>query len=505
MPSTGTMVLITHDRYLIRSVANAIVEVDGGNATLYPGDFEYYAAKRGVDIETRGATEGARATPRGTVTASPKPRDSARAASERRRREAEERNARGGRTRELRLALERARADLAAAREEVAEASERLADPATYADPALVRDLVARHNAALDRIGELEADRAAPRGGAGGRQTRLPPAREPRRRRCRPSRRAGPAPPSGGALGAALIVVAAVCFGTLGPIARYADDAGVSSLALVAWRAGIGATATLLLLAGLAVVGGRRPQRPRDIPARQRWFIVAGAGANLVLNLAMFVAFVRIEIGLALLIFYLFPAFVAVASVLWFDERLDTLRWAALGISMLGLLLTLVGAGELGALDPLGIGLAVLAAFAQAFYVLAARHGFPDIQPIEAATTTMGLAAIGYVVIAILIGQVAALGVPLRSPEALSAVMAAGLVGAAVPTLCFITGIRLLGAPRAAILATLEPVVGVALSAWLLNEQPAPLQLFGGALILAAALLLQVRGRGAAEHEAVAA
>jgi drug/metabolite transporter (DMT)-like permease len=312
------------------------------------------------------------------------------------------------------------------------------------------------------------------------------------------------APPTGGALGAALIVVAAVCFGTLGPVARYADDAGVSSLALVAWRAGIGATATLLLLAGLAVVGGRRPQRPRDIPARQRWFIVAGAGANLVLNLAMFVAFVRIEIGLALLIFYLFPAIVAVASVLWFDDRLDTLRWAALGISMLGLLLTLVGAGELGALDPLGIGLAVVAAFAQAFYVLAARHGFPDIQPIEAATTTMGLAAIGYVVIAIVIGQVAALGVPLQSQQALGAVMAAGLVGAAVPTLCFITGIRLLGAPRAAILATLEPVVGVALSAWLLNEQPSPLQLFGGALILAAALLLQVRGGGVAEHEAVA-
>ena len=54
----GTIVLITHDRYLIRSVANAIVEVDGGQATLYPGDFEYYAAKRGVDIETRGASRG---------------------------------------------------------------------------------------------------------------------------------------------------------------------------------------------------------------------------------------------------------------------------------------------------------------------------------------------------------------------------------------------------------------------------------------------------------------
>jgi drug/metabolite transporter (DMT)-like permease len=189
----------------------------------------------------------------------------------------------------------------------------------------------------------------------------------------------------------------------------------------------------------------------------------------------------------------------------WFDERLDTVRWAALGLSMLGLLLTLAGAGGFGALDPLGIGLSILAAIAQAFYVLAARYGFPHIQPIEAAATTMGLATLGYVAIAIVIGQVAALGVPLSSTDALLAVAAAGLVGAAVPTLCFITGIRLLGAPRAAILATLEPVVGIALSAWLLNEQPSRLQLFGGGLILAAALLLQVRGRGLAEHEAVAA
>jgi drug/metabolite transporter (DMT)-like permease len=311
--------------------------------------------------------------------------------------------------------------------------------------------------------------------------------------------------PSGGALGAGLVVLAAVCFGTLGPIARSADEAGVSALALVAWRAGLGATATLLLLVSLRLIIGRRPQSPRAVPARQRWFLAAGAGANLVLNLAMFIAFLQIEIGLALLLFYLFPAFVAAASVLWFDERLDALRWAALGVSMLGLALTLAGAGGFGALDPLGIGLAVMAAFAQAFYVLAARHGFPDVQPIEAASSTMGLAALGYIVISVAIGQVAALGVPLESSDALVAVLLAGLIGAAIPTLCFITGIRLLGAPRAAILATLEPVVGVALAAWLLNEQPSPLQLLGGVLILVAAVLLQVGGRGASEHEAVAA
>ena len=310
--------------------------------------------------------------------------------------------------------------------------------------------------------------------------------------------------PHGGLAGAGLVALAAVCFGTLGPIMRYADEAGVGSLAIVAWRAGIGATAMILLLLTLRGAAGRRPMPLRELPAGDRWFIGAASMANLVLNLAMFIAFVRIEIGLALLVFYLYPAFVAVASVLWFGDRLDLLRWSALGLSMLGLVLTLAGSGALGGIDPLGIGLAFLAAMAQAFYVLAARHGFARIPPIESAAITMGGASLGYVVIALVIGRFVDLGAPLASGAAFVPVAMAGIIGAAIPTLCFITGIRLLGAPRAAIVATLEPVVGVALAAWLLNEQPALVQVLGGALILVAAVLLQVRAREPmADHEAV--
>lgn len=309
---------------------------------------------------------------------------------------------------------------------------------------------------------------------------------------------------SPGLTGAGLVAFAAICFGTLGPVTRFADDAGVGSLALVAWRAAIGGTAVILLLFVLRGVIGRQTPALRDIPTRDRWFVAGGSLANLVLNLAMFIAFVRIEIGLSLLVFYLYPAFVAVVSVLWFGERLDGLRWGALGLSMLGLVLTLTGSGGLGDLDTLGIGLSFLAALTQAFYVLAARHGFARIPPVEAAATTMTGAALGYVVIALVTGQLASLAAPLASTDALWPVLWAGIIGAGIPTLFFITGIRRLGAPRAAILATLEPVVGVALAAMLLGENPAPLQLTGGALILVAAVLLQLGGRSAAGHEAVA-
>lgn len=316
---------------------------------------------------------------------------------------------------------------------------------------------------------------------------------------------ARPAPPTGGLVGAGLIVLAATCFGTLGPLSRFAEEAGVASLPLVTWRAGLGAAVMVAFIGLRWVAGWGRPVPMSEIPRTDRRFMVAAAAANTVLNLSVFLAFTRIEISLALLVFYLYPALVAVVSVIWFGERLDAVRWAALGVSFLGLVLVLAGAGEIGDIDALGVGLAFVGGLAQVFYVLAARHGFARVPGPQAAALTMGGAMALYVLIGAGMGALADLAAPVRSLEAFWPVLLAGTIGAGVPTVAYITGIRRLGPPRAAILATLEPVVGVALAAWLLAEHPTLLQLAGGGLILAAAVLLQVRPRSpVGDHEAVA-
>jgi drug/metabolite transporter (DMT)-like permease len=311
-------------------------------------------------------------------------------------------------------------------------------------------------------------------------------------------------------MGFAAVLGSAALFGTLGPLSRFAYEAGVEPAAWVTWRGLIG-----LLTLG-AFIGwrwryrGMAVLRLRQLPRRARLMLLIAATMGFTLNVGMFFAFERVTIALALLCFYTYPAMVAAVNVVTGHERLDTSRGAALILAITGM--TMVVAAQLDPaagirLDVIGIALALGAAVSQTVYVVVSRDGYREVPTEQAIAVVMIVTTLGAATLAIVVGSAASLVPPLGEPGLVPLLLFTGIFAAALPSLGFLYGIRAIGGLRAGILMLFEPVVGVALAASLLSETLAPIQVVGAAAILAAAVILQRTGRpreDAASHAAVA-
>ena len=306
-------------------------------------------------------------------------------------------------------------------------------------------------------------------------------------------------------LGFAIVLGSAALFGTLGPLSRFAYDAGMEPTAFVGWRGLVGLAALLLVIAWRSRTGTARLVRLRDLSPRARTTLFVAAAMGFTLNLCMFIAFDRITIALALLGFYTYPAMVAVANVAMGREPLDRPRVIALGLALVGM--AAVVASQIDPdtgirLDAIGIGLALGAALSQMVYVIVSRDGYREVPAEQAIALVLLVTVVGSIVLATVTGAAASLAHPLTSPSVIPLLLVTGTLAAAVPSLGFLAGIRAIGGLRAGILMLFEPVVGVALAAWLLGEDLVPIQAVGAVAILGAAVILQRASRSRVPDDA---
>ena len=294
--------------------------------------------------------------------------------------------------------------------------------------------------------------------------------------------------------GTTIVLGAAALFGTLGPLSRAAYDAGMEPAAFVGWRGLIAFVAIASYVAWRVRRGGRRLVRPRELSTRDLATLLLAAVMGYTLNLSMFIAFDRVTIALALLGFYTYPALIAIADVALGRERLDRRRAVALALALAGMVA--VVASQLGPaggvrFDVIGLALAFGAALSQTVFVVVSRHGYRQVPPEQATTVVLGVTVVGAGLLALATGTVGTLAAPLSDPGLLPILAVTGIFAAAIPSLAFLTGLRIIGGTRAGILMLFEPVVGLALAAWLLGEDLVPIQAVGAAAILVAATILQ--------------
>jgi drug/metabolite transporter (DMT)-like permease len=297
--------------------------------------------------------------------------------------------------------------------------------------------------------------------------------------------------------GTLLCIGSAAGFGAMAVLGKLAYTGGATVGTLLAVRFAIAAALFwVLVFAARGTAAELRALPGRDLAIA----LALGAGGYAAQAGCFFTALERIDASLLSLLLYTFPAMVAVAAIALGREHADPARLGALALASAGLVLVLASAKP-GALDPLGAALALGAALIYTTYILVSQGIAGRISPtVLSALVCSGAAAT-------LAAGSAALG-ELRPSEVTVAgwgwLAGIALVSTVAAVSLFFAGLKRVGPTTASILSTVEPVVTVALAFIVFGELLGTLQLVGGALVLAAVLVLgsyrprEAMGRAAA-------
>ena len=291
----------------------------------------------------------------------------------------------------------------------------------------------------------------------------------------------GSGEPRPAALGAGTFytLLAAAGFSAVSTLTTIALAEQVSLSAILWWRYAVGAVLMVIVLA----LARYRPLPRADATA---WLVLGGGGQALLVGLAL--SSLRfIDVATLAFLFYTYPAWVAVVQTARRAERLSSLRLAALTLSFAGVVV-ISGRPGTGAIAWQGIALALGAAMVYGVYIPTMQH----IQKTHSVLVTSTYAKLGSAVCFLaLVGGPGALTLGLTRTAWL-AILALTVFSTVLPGIFFLMGLMRLGPVRTAIVSTVEPFLTAALGLVVLHQAVTAALLAGGAMIVAAVVILQL-------------
>ena len=308
------------------------------------------------------------------------------------------------------------------------------------------------------------------------------------------------------AVGVALTIISAFGFGSGALFAKPVYALGVDWFTLMTWRFTFGAALSWAWVAATPL--GRTAARSLD----QRAIVVTLALGVLYTgnSSTYFAGLETVPASLAALIVYTYPAIVAVLA-LRFGRRLEGRRaWGALGLALFGVVVAL-GTVDARTLPPAS-GLLLMAAsplIYSVWIVLSARlagerrggvgAGTGGTDPTAAGAVMMTATATAFWLVGMGLGRPI---LPGQIPAAAwGGILGVGAVSTFIAIQAFYAGAHRIGAARASLVSTVEPVWTIVLAGILFGERLTPLQLVGGAMILVGVVIAQTQPGAASPSE----
>jgi drug/metabolite transporter (DMT)-like permease len=281
--------------------------------------------------------------------------------------------------------------------------------------------------------------------------------------------------------GSAFVALAALCWGVSGGIAGLLLADGWDAFVVSFLRGAIGLLFVLVWLIVSRKTSGLKNPR--------LWFWSAIAGLGVAGNFSFYFLSIREGgVAVAATLMYCAPVFVYMVSFGLKLERPTPLKWAAIGVVILGIVL-LTGMYDVGArgVTPVGIGTGLLSGLSYGVFIFgfsyAARHGSPQ-EILVIAFTVLVCLLIWPSDISQIVAALTATAWPLF--------LVLGVVGAGVSFFFYIVGLRHTAPTVASIVAMVEPVTASLFGVLLLNETLAGLQIVGMGLILVTVTALSI-------------